>query len=98
MKCPKCKENMEMVKYDLGFGIVVDSLTCPICRFNITDEKILDEAMEKIRKKMAIRIKVLSIGTGIGIRFPNEIVKNMNLKKGQEIEIIPKSNEIVIKK
>ena len=98
MKCPKCKEKMEMVKYDLGFGIVVDSLTCPDCKFNITDEKVLDEAMEKMRKKMAIRTKVLGIGTGIGIRFPNEIVKNMNLKKGQEIEIIPKSNEIVIKK
>ena len=98
MKCPKCKEKMEMIKYDLGFGIVVDSVTCPTCKFSITDEKVLDVAMEKMRKKMAISTKVLRIGTGIGIRFPNEIVKNMNLKKGQKIEIIHKNGEIVIKK
>ncbi len=97
MKCPKCKGDMEKVKYDVGFGIVVDSLACPVCKFNITDEKILDEAMEKMRKKMAIRTKILRIGTGIGIRFPNEIVKNRNLRKGQEIEIIPKSDEIILK-
>ena len=97
MKCPKCKEEMEKVKYDVGFGIVVDSLTCPTCKFNVTDEKVLDKAMEKMRKKMAIRTKILRIGTGIGIRFPNEIVRNRNLKKGQEIEIIPKSHEIILK-
>ena len=97
MKCGNCGEKMEKVKYDVGFGIVVDSFTCPNCHHNFTDEKILDEAMEKMRKRMAIRVKVLKVGTGIGIRIPNEVVQKLRLRSGQEVEIIPRDNQIIIK-
>ncbi|MDI6826235.1 MAG: AbrB/MazE/SpoVT family DNA-binding domain-containing protein [Candidatus Aenigmarchaeota archaeon] len=40
----------------------------------------------------------MRIGTGIGIRFPNELVEKMNLKYGQEIEIIPQNDQLLIKK
>ncbi len=88
---------MEKVKYDVGFGIVVDSFTCSNCHHNFTDEKLLDEAMEKMRGKMAIRVKILRIGTGIGIRIPNEIAQKMKLKTGQEVEIIPRDKQIIVK-
>ena len=97
MKCGNCGEKMEKVKYDVGFGIVVDSFTCPNCHHNFTDEKILDEAMEKMRKRMAIRVKVLKVGTGIGIRIPNEVVQKLRLRSGQEVEIILRDNQIIIK-
>ena len=97
MKCGNCSGKMEKVKYDVGFGIVVDSYTCSNCHHNFTDEKILDRAMEKMREKMSIRVKVLKIGTGIGIRIPNEVATKMKLKNGQEVEIIPKENQIIIK-
>ncbi len=45
---------MEKVKYDVGFGVVIDSFTCSKCRYNVTDEKTLDKtrqsaAREKIK-------------------------------------------------
>jgi len=97
MKCGNCREKMKKVKYDVGFGIVIDSLTCPNCHHNFTDEKVLDEAMEKMRGKMAIKVKVLRIGTGIGIRIPNEIVQKMKLKSGQEVELVPKDKQLIVK-
>lgn len=97
MKCGNCGEVMEKVKYDAGFGIAVDSFTCPNCHHNFTDEKILDEAMEKMRENMAIRVKVLKIGTGIGIRFPNKIAQRMKLKTGQEVDIIQRDRQLIVK-
>jgi len=97
MKCGNCGEKMEKVKYDVGFGIMVDSFTCPNCHHDFTDEKILDEAMEKMRERMAIKVKILRVGTGIGIRFPNEIAQKMRLKTGQEVELIPKDKQIIVK-
>jgi transposase-like protein len=97
MKCGNCGENMEKVKYDVGFGIVLDSYTCPNCHHNFTDEKILDEAIEKMRERMAIKVKILRVGTGIGIRLPNEIVQKMKLKAGQEVEVIQKDKQLIVK-
>lgn len=88
---------MEKVKYDVGFGIVLDSYTCPNCHHNFTDEKILDEAIEKMRERMAIKVKILRVGTGIGIRLPNEIVQKMKLKAGQEVEVIQKDKQLIVK-
>lgn len=98
MKCPNCEGKMEKVKYDVGFGVVIDSFTCSECRYNVTDEKTLDKAMEKMRERMAIRVKVLRIGTGIGIRFPNDIVEDMKLKSGQEVEILKQDNQLLVRK
>ena len=54
---------MEKVKYDVGFGIVVDSFTCPSCHYNL----------------------------------PNETAQRMKLKTGQEVELIPKDKQLIVK-
>lgn len=97
MKCNNCGNEMEKVNYDVGFGIRVDSYTCSNCHHNFTDEKMLDKAMEKLREKMAIRVKLLKVGTGVGIRIPNEIVKSMHLKTGKEVELMQQKNQLIIK-
>ena len=38
-KCPQCKNDMDKIKFDIGYGIEVDSLHCKKWGFNITDEK-----------------------------------------------------------
>jgi len=88
---------MGKVKYDIGFGIVIDSYTCSNCHHNFTEEKKLDEAMEQLRRKMALRVKIIKVGAGIGIRIPNEIARKMKLVKGKEVEIIPQSDQLIIK-
>ena len=97
MKCSNCGNDMQKVKYDVGFGIFVDSYSCSNCRHNFTDENVLDKAMDKLREKMAIKVKLLKVGTGVGIRLPNEIVKNMGFKSGKEVEVIQQAKQLIIK-
>ena len=89
MKCPTCKLDMKKVKFDIGYGIEVDSLHCEKCGFNITNNKVLNKALASLKEHMTKEVKVIEIGTGLGIRFPNEVVKSLKLKKGEEITVKP---------
>ena len=89
MKCQTCKLDMKNVKFDIGYGIEVDSLHCEKCGFNITNNKVLNKALTSLKEHMAKEVKIIEIGTGLGIRFPNEIVKSLKLKKGEEIIVKP---------
>ncbi|MFH1316917.1 MAG: AbrB/MazE/SpoVT family DNA-binding domain-containing protein [Candidatus Woesearchaeota archaeon] len=94
--CPQCKANLEKVKFDVGYGIEVESLHCKKCGFNITQENKLENAIKTLREQMNKEVKVVTVGTGLGIRFPNEFVKNYKLKKGEDITIKPESDGIKI--
>ncbi|MBI2672433.1 hypothetical protein HYX16_05865 [Candidatus Woesearchaeota archaeon] len=91
-KCPQCKNEMNRIKFDLGYGVEVDSIHCEKCGFNITDDKILNKALISLKEHMMREVKIIEIGTGLGIRFPNEIVKSFKLKKGEEIKVKPEKN------
>jgi len=52
----------------------------------------LNTALGSLKEQMTKEVKVIEIGTGLGIRFPNEIVKSFNLKKGKEIVVKPEVN------
>lgn len=93
-KCPKCKAGLQKVKFDVGYGVEVDSLHCRQCAFNITEENKLKQALTSLRGQMSKEIKVIKVGAGLGIRFPNEIVKSYRLKKGEEIVLKPEYDGI----
>ncbi|MBI2499795.1 hypothetical protein HYV88_06125 [Candidatus Woesearchaeota archaeon] len=95
-KCPQCKNDMGSVKFDIGYGIEVASLHCKKCGFNITDEKAMNAALALLRKQMTKEIKIINVGTGLGIRFPNEIVKNFKLKRGEEMLVKPEIDGLKI--
>ena len=80
---------MGKVKFDVGYGVEVDSLHCKKCGFNITNENVLNKAIVSLKEQMAKEVKIIEIGTGLGIRFPNEIVKSLKLKKGEEVIVKP---------
>ncbi|MBN2454767.1 AbrB/MazE/SpoVT family DNA-binding domain-containing protein [Candidatus Woesearchaeota archaeon] len=92
MKCPQCKSEMESRIFDIGYGIKVNSLHCRKCKFNITENKRLKNAMSALRQRMSKDVKVVRIGTGLGIRFPNDIVKSYDLKKGEALTIKPEAD------
>lgn len=96
MKCPNCKAEMEEVKWDIGFGILVDSNHCPKCKFNVTDEKKLEQAIKQLREKMVFERKIVRIGTGLGIRLPNQLVEKYNIQYGKAVKIIPEREKIVV--
>ena len=88
-KCPQCRSELKKVKFDEGYGIDVESLHCEKCGFNITEDQKLKKAITSLKEHMAKEIRIIKVGTGLGVRFPNEIVKNFKLKKGEEILLKP---------
>lgn len=93
-KCPQCKKSLEKVKFDIGYGVEVESLHCKKCGFNITENNRLKTAISTLREQMSKEIKIIKVGTGLGVRLPNEVVKNYKLKKGEEIIIKPELDGI----
>ena len=93
-KCPQCKTSLEKVKFDIGYGIEVESLHCNKCGFNITENNRLKTAISTLREQMSKEIKIVKVGTGLGVRLPNEVVKNYKLKRGEEIIIKPELDGI----
>src|SRR3989344_5435248 len=92
MKCPNCKKEMEKTIFDVGYDIDVESMHCKNCGFNVTESSKLDEALSALKKRMAKDVKIVSIGEGLGVRIPNDIVKYYNLKKGKVLSMIADEN------
>jgi len=92
--CPQCKAKLEKVKFDIGYGLDVESLNCKKCGFNITQDNKLRNAINSLREQMSKEIKIVRVGTGLGVRFPNEVVKSYKLKKGEEMTIKPEGDGI----
>ncbi|MBI5389529.1 hypothetical protein HZB01_04070 [Candidatus Woesearchaeota archaeon] len=92
--CPQCKTEMEKVVFDVGYGVNVESMHCKKCGFNITEKDTLKTALDGLRQQMRKEVKIVQIGTGLGVRFPNEVVKSYHLKKGEEMFLKPESDGI----
>ena len=88
-KCPQCKSELKKVIFDVGYGVEVESLHCERCGFNITEDYKLKKAISSLRDQMTKKVKVIKVGTGLGVRFPNEVVKSFSLKKGEGILLKP---------
>ena len=48
-KCPQCKTSIKKVKFDIGYGIGVESLHCKKCGFNMTENNV----MAKLRSEFS---------------------------------------------
>ncbi len=88
MKCPNCKKEMEKAVFDIGYNLDVESMNCKSCGFNVTENKKLNAALSELRKRMSKEVKILSIGEGLGVRIPNDVVKTYNLKKGKTLSLV----------
>ncbi len=89
MKCTQCKNEMKKVRFDVGYGIEVDSLHCDKCGFNMTEDKKLSGALAELREQMSKEVKIVRVGTGLGVRLTNEIVKSYNLRRGENVLLKP---------
>ena len=83
---------MKETTFDVGYNLEVNALHCVRCGFNVTEEQELSAVLDKLKEQMAKEVKIIEIGTGLGIRFPNEIVKHFKLKKGEEILVKPEKD------
>jgi len=94
LRCPQCKSRLKKVMFDIGYGINIESLHCEKCGFNITEDSKLKDALSSLRKQMTKEIKIIKVGSGLGIRFPNHVVKSFNLRKGEKILLKPDADGV----
>lgn len=87
---------MKPWRFDLGYGIRVQSKHCPNCQFNVTNEHDIARAMEKRRAQLEKSVRVVAIGDGIGIRFPKEVVAMYEIKKGLKVTLKPSKKGVEI--
>lgn len=95
-KCRQCGNELREIKYNVGYGLDIETLHCDKCRFNVTEPKKLKQTIRELRDRMSKKVKVVSVGEGVGIRFPKEFVENYKIKKGAFLTIEPENNEIKI--
>lgn len=95
--CPQCGKEMQPVEYDIGFGVEVNSLSCPSCMFHLTDEEKLEEAIGKLKEKTTEHRKVIKIGSGVGVRLSNKLAKEHEIEEGQLVEVIDRHDGILIR-
>lgn len=87
MKCPHCGKEMRHVKFDVGYDILICSQNCPHCWFNATEKRHLEKKLEELSHESSKDVKVVSIGEGLDIRFPKELVNKFRIKKGSHIKV-----------
>lgn len=96
MKCTQCKSGMEKMKFDVGYGIEVDSLHCKKCGFNITEDNKLNKALTELREQMSKEVKIVQVGTGLGVRFSNEMVKSYGFEAGENVLLKPEVDGVKV--
>src|SRR3989344_1993209 len=87
--CPGCGKVMQPWIFDVGYGVTVPTLHCTHCQFNKTDQKVLSSSMQKLRERMHKQVSVVTVGEGLGIRFPKELVREYAIKKGIKVTLKP---------
>lgn len=87
MNCPNCKNQMKEIIFDIGYGIEAKSKHCEKCGFNVTKDKELKSALNSLREKMTKETKIIRIGTGLGVRIPNALVKSYDLEAQKKIQL-----------
>ena len=96
IKCRQCGNELKEIKYNLGYGLDIKTLHCGKCKFNVTEPKKLKQTIKELRNRMSKKVKVVSVGEGVGIRFPKEFVAGYKIKKGNFVMIEPEDNKIKI--
>ena len=100
MKCPKCESNLRKVEVKVqGAENKVVSYQCPNCDYfefePISSKKVIEELRETPLK---IKQKIVKISQDrLGIYFNNNIIRSLDLKKGEEIYVsVPDKRHIIL--
>ncbi len=100
MKCPKCNAALRKVEVSVhGAKSKVSSYQCSKCDYfefePVSSKKVVEELRETPLK---IKQKVVKLSQDrLGIYFNNNVVRSLNLKKGEDIYIsVPDKKHIVL--
>ena len=100
MTCPKCESSIKKVKVKVaGAENKAISYQCSKCDYfefePLSSKKVIEELRETPLK---IKQKIVKISQDrLGIYFNNNVIRSLNLKKGEDIYLsIPDRNHIIL--
>jgi len=96
-RCDECNGKMGNKKVDFKlFGISMgkfDALVCSKCGQNLFTEEISEEIDKAAKEKglwgLEAKTKVAQAGDSLSIRVNKKLAEFLNLKKGEEVTLIP---------
>ncbi len=100
MKCPKCDATLKKVEVKVhGARNKAISYQCPKCDYFEFEPASSKKVVEELRESpLKIKQKVVKLSQDrLGIYFNNNVVRSLNIKKGEEIYIsVPDKKHIVL--
>ena len=105
MKCVMCEGKVEEKLVDYSeFGVSFgkfNGMVCLKCGEIFFDSGVADEIQNKSKKLgffglSSKKTKVAKFGNSLAIRIPKEIAEFVNLKKEEEVRIIPKNKREIL--
>jgi len=100
MKCPKCESELKEVKVGVhGAKQKATSYQCPDCDYFEFEPMSSKKVVEELRETpLKIKQKIVKLSQDrLGIYFNNNIVRSLNLRKGEEIYAsVPDKKHIIL--
>ena len=104
-KCPKCKTEYAEVEVDFEYGDIilrnVKALKCPQCDeelFTPEQYRVIRERIRSVAQPLKLKRKISTAGKKPIVYLPEDVVKAINAKVGDAIEIYVEGNKIIIEK
>ena len=104
-KCPKCDAEYVEVEVDFEYGDVVlrkvKALKCPGCEeelFTPEQYRVIRQRIRSVAQPLKLRRKISTAGKKPIVYLPEDVVKAISAKVGDEINIYAEGNKVIIEK
>jgi len=104
-RCPRCGVEYVEVETDFEYGDVilrnVKALRCPNCKQELFTPEQYGTIRERIRsviQPLRLKRKISTAGKKPIVYLPEDVVKAINAKIGDEVDVYVEGNKIIIEK
>lgn len=104
-KCPSCNVEYVEVETDFEYGDIVlrnvKETRCPKCGMELfTPEqyRAIKERLQSVVQPLKLRRKISAAGKRPAIYLPKDVIRAVDAKIGDEVEIYVEGNKIIIEK
>ena len=104
-KCPKCGVEYVEVEVDFEYGDVilrkVKALRCPVCKEELfTPEQygVIRARIRSVAQPLRLKRKISTAGKKPIVYLPEDVVKAIDAKVGDEVDVYVEGKKIVIEK
>ncbi len=104
-KCPSCNVEYVEVETDFENGDVilrnVRTTRCPKCGrelFTPEQYRVIKERLQSIVQPLRLRRKISAAGKRPAVYLPEDVIRAVDAKIGDEVEIYVEGNKIIIEK